>query len=374
MKKHIIIAAAAIAAAMVLFAAGIAGTQHGSSESLNDTLDDILARTQALDLQVGDYVTAALLPSPTPEPPPPAPEDLSPLPGGSNLIFATGVESGSYYSYGSELARRVTRLTDTTVAAVVSNGSRANIEMLDMGEAQLGFTQADIMVSLYTGNGVYASDYAVTSFSVVAAMYLEPVQIVTLDSGLGSVADLAGHRVAVGTKGSGLYTNTIAILAACGLTEDDIDPVYQSFAESAEELQSGDIDAAFALMGAPYADIAALAEDGGVYLLGLDEACVAALEEEYPWYHSCVITAGTYGLENDVSTVAVAAVVIADNSVSDDDVYNFLYGVFASRDTLKNPQAASLDLPFATSVQGVPYHPGAIRFYADLGIATDTAD
>ena len=87
-----------------------------------------------------------------------------------------------------------------------------------------------------------------------------------------------------------------------------------------------------------------------------------------PYYTKYVIPAATYGMPEDATTVAVGAVVIARNKVSNDDVYNFLSGVFNNLDNLAHDKAKELSLDFASSVTDVPYHPGAVKFFAEQGI------
>ena len=112
--------------------------------------------------------------------------------GGTNLTFTTGGETGTYYAYGSVLSQYVSNNTDLTITAVSSNGPHANTEDMDAGSYQLGFCQSDVMSYAYTGTNLFAETGAVDCFSVVAALYMEQVQIVTLDPTIKSVADLKG--------------------------------------------------------------------------------------------------------------------------------------------------------------------------------------
>ena len=305
----------------------------------------------------------------------PAPADapaddaaFGPKDGGSKLTFSTGGEAGTYFAFGGVLAQKVSEVTGTTVTAITSGGSKANIEALEMGDAQLGFSQSDVMSYGYTGIRTFKDTGAVTSFSTVAALYMEQVQIVTLNPDIKSVADLAGKSVSIGASGSGVYFNAIDVLGAYGLTENDIKPTYQSFADSAEALQDGNIDAAFIVAGAPTNAVTSLATTKQVYLVSLDDEHIDALIAASPYYSKNVIPADTYGMPEDAVTVAVGAVVIASDEVSDADVYNFLYGVFENLDNLAHDKARELSLEFASSVTDVPYHPGAVQYFADKGI------
>ena len=299
-----------------------------------------------------------------------ADDAVAPKDGGSKVTFTTGGEAGTYYGFGSVLAQKVSDVTSTNVTAMTSGGSAANIDAIDIGDAQLGFSQSDVLAYAYAGERTFEEIGAIDSFSIVAPLYMEQVQIVTLNPDIKTVADLKGKAVSIGAAGSGVYFNAIDVLGAYGLTEDDIKPTYQSFGDSAEALQDGQIDAAFVVAGAPTTAITSLAASKSVYLVSLDDEHIDALIEASPFYSKAVIPADTYGMPEDATTVAVSAVVIASNDVADVDVYNFLCGVYENLDDLAkvHDKANELSLEFASSFVGVPYHAGAVQYFADKGI------
>jgi len=289
------------------------------------------------------------------------------------LTFTTGSETGTYYGFGTVLAGQISDKTDTTVTAIVGKGSKANIELMDVGDAQMGLVQSDVMSYAYEGKSLFTD--AIKGFSTVAALYMEQVQIVTLDPTIKSVADLKGKTVSVGESGSGVYFNAIDVLAAYDLTLDDINPTYQSFGDSTEALQDGKIDAGFIVSGAPTNAITSLATTRDVYLVELDDEHIAKLIEASPYYSKNVISgkaAESYGLEKDATTVAVGAVIIARDDVSEDAVYDVVSGIFDSVDTLAHDKKNELSLEFATSVTDVPYHKGAAKYFAEKGFTVPT--
>ena len=257
--------------------------------------------------------------------------------GSSTLRFGTGGDQGTYYGFGNVLAQKISSETDTSVVAVVSAGSQDNIEMMDMGSYQLGFVQTDVMSYAYNGTNLFAQTGAISDFSTVAALYMEQVQIVTLDPAIKTVADLKGKTVSIGSSGSGVYYNALDILGAYGISEDDINPTYQSFGDSVDALQDGKIDAAFVVAG------------------------------DYSPY---TIEAEVYGTDEDCQTVAVGAVVIARNDVSEDAVYDVVSTIFNNKDAIaqSHDKGNELDLAFASSITTVPYHPGAAKYFSEQGI------
>ncbi|MEH2938244.1 TAXI family TRAP transporter solute-binding subunit [Lawsonibacter sp. JLR.KK007] len=294
---------------------------------------------------------------------------LAPKDGGTNLTFTTGGETGTYYGFGNVIGGKVGDLTSTTINTISSGGSQANIENMDMNDAQLGFVQSDVMAYAYNGERTFAETGAVTNFSTVANLYMEQVQIVTVDPSIKTVDDLKGKRVSIGAPGSGVFYNAVDVLGIYGLdVEKDITPTYQNFNDSAEALKDAQIDAAFVVAGAPTVAVTDLASAREISLVSLDQEHIDALIASSPYYSANTISAETYNLAEDTTTVAVGAVVIARNDVSEADVYNFLYGTFEDIANLSHGKAAELDLDFAASVTAVPYHPGAVAYFADKGI------
>ena len=299
----------------------------------------------------------------------PASDGLAPKDGGTSLTFTTGGETGTYYGFGNVIANKVGDLTSTSVKAISSGGSAANIQALEDGDAQLGFVQSDVMVYAFNGERTFAETGACTGFSTVANLYMEQVQIVTVDPSIKTVADLAGKKVSVGAAGSGVFFNAVDVLGIYGPdVEKDIVPTYQSFGDSAEALKDGQIDAAFIVAGAPTTAVTDLASGREISLVSLDQEHIDKLIESSPYYSPNTIAKDVYDTAEDATTVAVGAVVIARDNVSEADVYNFLYGTFEDIPNLSHGKAAELNLDFAASVTSIGYHPGAVAYFADKGI------
>ena len=304
----------------------------------------------------------------------PAANDAPAASAGEELTFTTGGSSGTYYAFGSVLAGHITGKTDSKITAVEGNGSQANIELMDIDGAQLGFVQSDVMSYAYSGTNLFEEIGKIDCFSTVAALYMEQVQIVTCDPSIKTVADLKGKNVSIGASGSGVWYNAIDVLGVYGLSEADINPTYQGFGDSAEALKDGKIDAAFVVSGAPTTAITELASGKDTYLVSLDAEHIEQLRAKSPYYSEYTISADTYGMDSDTTTVAGGAVVIARDDVSEADVYNFVSAVFEDVDTVTAAHAkgAELDLDFATSVTDVPYHAGAAKYFAEKGYEVPT--
>ncbi len=289
---------------------------------------------------------------------------------GAALRFVTGGESGTYYALGTIMAQHASG-AGLNITAVSSDGSKSNVLDLEDGVAQLGFCQSD--VASYAFNGSTFEDFEgmpISVFSTVADLYEEQVQIVTCDPEIKSVADLKGKNVSIGAAGSGVYFNAIDVLGAYDITEADITPTYQSFQDSADALKDGKIDAAFIVAGAPTSAITDLATTKEAYLVEIDAEHAEKLKAKNEFYNVATIKGGTYpGNDADVATVSVDSLVLAADTVSEDDIYKFVADIFDNLPELaeSNAKFNEFSLEKAASYKVVPYHPGAAKYFAEKG-------
>ena len=132
----------------------------------------------------------------------------------------------------------------------------------------------------------------------------------------------------------------------------------------------GKIDAAFVVAGAPTVAVSTLATTHDVRLVSIDDEHMEALIEASPYYTPVTIAASVYGTDEDCQTVAVGAVVIARDDVSEDAIYDVVSTIFNDKEAISqsHDKGNELDLSFATSITTVPYHPGAAKYFAEQGI------
>lgn len=293
----------------------------------------------------------------------------------TSMRFVTGGESGTYYAYGNVLAQYATNGDyNLDITALSGNGSQANVQALQDDDADIAFCQSDVLAYAYDGTNLFEQDGAYKDFSVVASLYQEQVQIVTCNADIKSVDDLRGKTVSVGAAGSGVYFNALDVLAAYDMTLEDITPVYQSFGDSADSLKDEKIDAAFIVAGAPTTAITDLSTTKTAYLVSMDQAHVDKLLETSPYYAAATITADTYGLDSDVLTVSVGAVIIANDNLSEDAIYNLTKSLFdgAEDNASAHAKYSELSLEDASAITSVPYHAGAAKYFEEQNITVAT--
>ena len=290
--------------------------------------------------------------------------------GGNKFInIATGGTAGTYYPIGGAMAEILNKNIPGMNASAQSTGATvANINMLKEGSVDLAIVQNDITYYAVTGTEMF-KDKKIDNLRGIAALYPETCQIVTLDStGIRSIADLKGKRVAVGAAGSGAEANARQILEAYGITYDDIDEQYLSFGEAASALKDGNVDAAFVTAGFPTAAVQDITSQNKVRLLPIDPDKADALIAKYPFYTKSVIPAGTYGgFDEEVPAVSVMAILIATDKVDEKLGYDITKALFDNIDKLQAAHSAAKQITKDTAKNGmsIELNAGADRYYKE---------
>lgn len=292
----------------------------------------------------------------------------------TRMTMGTGGTAGTYYGYGGVLGQYIKNKAGIDVTVVSTDGSKANIQGIDLGNYQLGTVQSDVMSYAWEGTRAFKQEGKMDSFRVVAGLYAESVQLITMDKSIKKVSDLKGKSVSIGAPGSGVYFNAIDVLEAAGLSENDIKAQYQAFADSTDALKDGKIDAAFIVAGAPTPAITELCTTNEAYLVPIDGTVAEKLMKECPFYTEYTVPAKTYpGQDKDVKTVTVKATLIVSASASEEDVYNLTAAIFENIDaiTKENGKGAELSIENATSGMTVPFHKGAAKYFAEKNVTVD---
>ena len=187
-----------------------------------------------------------------------------------NLRLATGGTTGTYYTYGYEVAKILCAKTGIPITIQSSGASKANLQLINAGEVEMAIVQNDVMDYAWRGVNLFNGE-KISRFSSMAALYAEVCQVVANSaSGIKSIADLKGKNVSVGDAGSGVEFNAREILEVYGITFDDIEKHNLGFGASADALRNNRIDAFFCVAGAPTPAIADLAENMEIVILEID--------------------------------------------------------------------------------------------------------
>ena len=286
------------------------------------------------------------------------------------MTMGTGGTTGTYYAFGGVIANVINSKDVGVEINVQSTGaSKANIYLVHDGEADLAIVQNDVMDYGYNGTDLFAAEGKADGFNTVAALYAEVCQVVA-SKDITSIEDLKGMRVSVGDAGSGVEFNARQILEAYGMTFDDIQVNNLGFGDSSDALKDGKIDAFFCTAGAPTTAIVELATTNDINLLEIDDEHAAKLAAAYPYYTTYPIPGGSYkGIDEDVQTVAIKATLICSPDLAEDTVYNLTKAIFDNQAEIAAAHAKGqeLSLEYATTGISVPFHPGAEKYFKEVG-------
>ena len=288
---------------------------------------------------------------------------------GKSVTLATGGTSGTYYAVGGAMQTVLNdKLTLSKLNVTSTGASAVNVNMITDGEAKLAILQSDVISYAHDGINTFEGDPQ-TDALWVAGLYNETVQIIATPD-ITSVEQLRGKTVCVGDVGSGTEINAKQVLAAYGMTFDDITVQHGSFQVGVDGIKDGKIDAAFTVAGAPTTAITDLATANDFSLISLTDEALAKIATDYPFLVQDNLPAGTYnGIDQETKCVAVQAALVASKDVSEDAVYELLKAMFDNADALKEAHAKFEYLDAEYAAKGtVPLHPGAEKYYKEIGV------
>lgn len=291
----------------------------------------------------------------------------------SNLIMATGGVAGTYYPLGGAMSAVITDRTDLNVTITSTGASAANIVQLAQNEAQLAIVQNDVMHYAFTATEIWSEHAlgAVTNLATLMTLYPETLQIVVEQgSGIYTVEDLRGRRVSIGAPGSGVEANALQVLGAHGLTRDDISVLQLGFADSADAMRDGMADAFFVTAATPNTAIMELATARDLRILPITGAAAQSLMNAYQFYVQVTITVENSGyawLPESVETLAVQATLAATTDMDEQVAYDIVRALIEGRDDIGHDRGRDISAANAVQSISVPLHPGAERFFREIG-------
>lgn len=250
-----------------------------------------------------------------------------------------------------------------------TKGTQENIRKLQAGELEFGMSNAGIAYFATRGEGGWDESFAVRSVATLAPNV--GVFVTTKSSGITTIGDLKGKRVVLGPAGAGFDFFLKPLLSAHGISYDDITVVNGNYFAAGDMLSDGKADAAFMGGAIPIPAVTQLCSTQDVVFLKMDEG-VADKLSEYPFYYEVPVKADVYSdLDEDIMGLNVGNMqLITHESVDEDLVYNFTKVLYENREEVakKHPAAKALNPSNAVRNTGVPYHPGAIKYYKEAGI------
>ncbi|THF63982.1 TAXI family TRAP transporter solute-binding subunit [Pseudothauera nasutitermitis] len=288
------------------------------------------------------------------------------------LSIATGGTGGVYYPLGGGFAELINRHIDGySAVAEVTGASVENMALVHSGDSDMAIALGDTVSQAYRGEGQFQNRRA-PGLRALASLYPNAVQIVLPgNSTIRSLADLKGKRVSVGAPGSGTEVNARVLFESNGVTYADLAAAQRlNFNETADALRDGDIDAGVWSVGPPTSSIMNLAASRSIKLLSLSPEEVAKARAAEPIFAEFTLPKGIYdGVAEDVRTVGIPNVLVVNADMSDDLAYRLTKLLYERVDDLIAIHSAARDttVDFTLGSSPIPLHPGALRYYQEIG-------
>lgn len=291
------------------------------------------------------------------------------------IAIGTGGTGGVYYPLGGGLANVLSRnLPGVQATAEVTGGSVDNLKLIGSGQSELGFVMAD--AALDALNGVDKFKGNKIALRTLMVLYPNQMHVVTIEgTGIDKMADLRGKRVSTGSPGSATEVMAFRVIEAAGLDKDkDMKRERLGVAESVNAIKDRKIDAFFWVGGLPTAGVTDLAATPGVKIKLIDHADLAARMNAAhgQLYAGSVIKAHTYpGQDADNANTVVWNILVSDDKMTDAMAYDIVKTIFDRKADLVavHREAENLDLKYQLKANSsVPWHPGALKYFAEKGV------
>lgn len=295
------------------------------------------------------------------------------------LQIGSGGSLGNYYSAARAIARVVNKQQEANrfrLAYVQTTGSVSNINAILSGQAPFGIAQADVTHQAVNGLADWKKRGPQADVRAMFSLYTDSITVVaTPESGILTTSDLVGKRVDIGHPDSGVRRNAVDALDALGFDwRAGTTVLGNTPADRSSMYLRGELDAFFMMVGHPTTELTfAVNSVPGARLVAMDN--VAQLLAEHSYYSRSVIPVALYpGIENtvDVETVGVKAIFVTSAALPDEVVYAITRTVFEGLDELGKYDPVMQGLTRQGMVEGLtaPIHPGAEKYYREIGLST----
>jgi hypothetical protein len=294
----------------------------------------------------------------------------------ARIQIATASVGGSYHPIGTAIAQVISENLEGVVAtAENSSGSSQNIRMLDASQIHFGLANAAITFPAVRGAGEFEK-----AFPVQAAISLQSsiAVIVSLrSSGIATLQDLIGRRVATGPAGGGWDYFVEPILAGHGVPYDQVRRIYESQANAMDLLTDGGVDAVVVGGSVPHVTITAATATHELNYLPMDAAALDRINADYPFIRKVTIPGGTYaGQDEDLQVADSGTAQLLVRADADPDyVYLITRTVYEHRGEIAgiHPAGREITADRAAMDIGIPYHEGSLRYFNEIGIWNPSA-
>ncbi|MBN1332157.1 MAG: TAXI family TRAP transporter solute-binding subunit [Synergistales bacterium] len=287
------------------------------------------------------------------------------------VSLATGGTGGTYYPVGGGIADIVSKyVPEVQMTSETGNASQANLNLIGTHQIEMALAQNDVSMWAFKGMKPFTQEFP--NVRMIASLYPETLHVITMKgSGVKDIMDIKGKRVSVGAPGSGVAADVAAILRVAGIKYGEMKTDFLDFNNTTQRFKDNQLDVGFVVAGFPTASIMDLATMHDIDLVTFSDEFMDKLIAEYPFFAKNVIPAGTYkGVDHDTPTPAVMAVWVCDGDLDEDLIYKITKAFWENVEELYPIHAKAKLITLDTALQGlsVPLHPGAEKYYKEVGM------
>ena len=290
-----------------------------------------------------------------------------------HISIGTAPTGGAFFVVGSAIAAVVNDNTSETgweVTAESTKGTQENIRRLVNNELEFALANAAISYFAVRGEGAWKTEHPIRTVMTLAPNV--GLFITQQSSGIRSIQDFAGKRIVVGPAGAGFEYFLKPILSAHGITYEDFSPLNSTYTGSVDLLADGSAAAAFMGGAVPTPAVTQASTSQDIFFIPFDEAAKQSLFQEYPFFSAITVPANTYkGQTEPFASMNVGSMhLITAEAVDENIVYEFTKTLYTHRTEVvkRHPAGKAINPKNVVKDTGTPFHPGAIRFYREIGI------
>lgn len=292
--------------------------------------------------------------------------------GDVRISIGTAGLTSSYYAIGSGVANAInTGVSGVTVSAEDTGASVENCNLIQQGELELGIAASSIAYQAYRGEGAFEGRPN-ENLMAITSLFPETVYVVVLqDSSIRSFDDLRGKKVSVYKPGSGTEVMARRMFELHGMTFDDFQPEHLDYSEAGMGLKDKTLDAIFLWSGIPTPGVVEIATVRPIRVVPISSEKLEIIEKESPYCSPTTIPKETYrGMEEDTPTVAIPALLLCDGNLDESLVYSMTKAIFENNNLIAQVHVAGKNVTLENATKGVsvPLHPGAKKYFIEMGV------
>ena len=293
--------------------------------------------------------------------------------GAAELRMMTGPQGGSWIPIGGQLKDIWEKAIPGSKFQVFPGGGVANVRGIQEGKAEVGLANSISTADAMTGRAPFNKPH--TDVCNIASLYPQYFQFVVLaDAKINKISDLKGKSLTTQQRGNTGEVITRHFIEAHGLKYSDMKVSFVGYTDSVNQMKDGHAVAFGLNTQAPAGAIMDLQAARDIKFFEQTDIYKEMLKLN-PSYQMITLPKGTYPKQDkDLQVIGFFTHVVASCKLPENDVYTMTKSIAANTATLATVarDVAKLKPPAMAADIGVKFHPGAAKYYKEVGITVKT--